>query len=186
MTKFNLEYLKERRLKCRMSQQYVADHLGVSQTSVNFWESGKSKMTSKRWHDLMDLYSSDIRNIPDDEIFIFKNPENTEIICRGLSYSRREQLLVNPWFLSNFLCLIEDGHVSCSSTSYLEISSESNYHKRILIYFDTKICVVMYNPNIPMCWTDKDYFAIQHFATKNGLKFEEWWEDNIKEGEPKQ
>ena len=67
MTKFNLEYLKERRLKCRMSQQYVADHLGVSQTSVNFWESGKSKMTSKRWHDLMDLYSNEFILTEDED-----------------------------------------------------------------------------------------------------------------------
>lgn len=36
------ETIKEKRLQCRMTQEFVAEHLGVSRQAVSKWESGLS------------------------------------------------------------------------------------------------------------------------------------------------
>ena len=43
------ENIKARRTQLKMSQEYVADQLGISRQAVAKWEAGTSEPTSKNW-----------------------------------------------------------------------------------------------------------------------------------------
>ena len=50
------EALKEHRTRCRMTQEFVADHLGVSRQAVSKWESGISDPSTANLLALAKLY----------------------------------------------------------------------------------------------------------------------------------
>ena len=57
------ETLRERRAACRMTQEFVAESLGVSRQAVSKWESGKTDPSTANLLALADLYG-----IPVDEL----------------------------------------------------------------------------------------------------------------------
>ena len=50
------QVLKERRLECKMTQEFVAEHLGVSRQAVSKWESGASDPSTSNLLALAKLY----------------------------------------------------------------------------------------------------------------------------------
>lgn len=50
------EVLKEHRLRCRMTQEFVAEHLGVSRQAVSKWENGSSDPSTSNLLALAKLY----------------------------------------------------------------------------------------------------------------------------------
>ena len=48
--------LKDRRLECKMTQEFVAEHLGVSRQAVSKWESGASDPSTANLLALAKLY----------------------------------------------------------------------------------------------------------------------------------
>ena len=49
--------LKEHRTRCKMTQEFVAEHLGVSRQAVSKWESGASDPSTANLLALVKLYS---------------------------------------------------------------------------------------------------------------------------------
>lgn len=50
------EILKEHRLRCHMTQEFVAEHLGVSRQAVSKWENGTSDPSTSNLLALAKLY----------------------------------------------------------------------------------------------------------------------------------
>ena len=50
------EALKEHRIRCKMTQEFVAEHLGVSRQAVSKWESGTSDPSTTNLLALAKLY----------------------------------------------------------------------------------------------------------------------------------
>ena len=50
------QVLKDRRLECKMTQEFVAEHLGVSRQAVSKWESGASDPSTANLLALAKLY----------------------------------------------------------------------------------------------------------------------------------
>ena len=50
------EALKEHRIRCKMTQEFVAEHLGVSRQAVSKWESGASDPSTANLLALAKLY----------------------------------------------------------------------------------------------------------------------------------
>jgi len=50
------EALKQHRTRCKMTQEFVAEHLGVSRQAVSKWESGASDPSTANLLDLAKLY----------------------------------------------------------------------------------------------------------------------------------
>ena len=50
------EALKENRIRCKMTQEFVAEHLGVSRQAVSKWESGASDPSTSNLLALTKLY----------------------------------------------------------------------------------------------------------------------------------
>ena len=52
------EALKEHRTRCKMTQEFVAEHLGVSRQAVSKWENGTSDPSTSNLRALAKLYGS--------------------------------------------------------------------------------------------------------------------------------
>lgn len=50
------EALKDHRIRCKMTQEFVAEHLGVSRQAVSKWESGASDPSTSNLLALAKLY----------------------------------------------------------------------------------------------------------------------------------
>lgn len=61
------ENIKARRSQLKMSQEYVADQLGISRQAVAKWESGKSQPSSANLAALVALFEMDISELADPE-----------------------------------------------------------------------------------------------------------------------
>lgn len=53
------EALKENRIRCQMTQEFVAEHLGVSRQAVSKWENGTSDPSTSNLLALAKLYGVD-------------------------------------------------------------------------------------------------------------------------------
>ena len=53
------EVLKEHRVRCQMTQEFVAEHLGVSRQAVSKWENGTSDPSTSNLLALAKLYGVD-------------------------------------------------------------------------------------------------------------------------------
>ena len=53
------EALKENRVRCQMTQEFVAEHLGVSRQAVSKWENGSSDPSTSNLLALAKLYGVD-------------------------------------------------------------------------------------------------------------------------------
>lgn len=53
------EVLKEHRIRCHMTQEFVAEHLGVSRQAVSKWENGSSDPSTANLLALAKLYGID-------------------------------------------------------------------------------------------------------------------------------
>ena len=109
------------------------------------------------------------------ENFICKHPDKKEVMWQG---SSEPNSLVDPWFLSNLLALLDHGIVCCTSSTYLSVHSESNCDKRITLFFDTKVFAIEVSLEKPLAYTQKDYLAFEGFCQRYGFNFEEWLPEN--------
>ena len=57
------EVLREYRADCRMTQEFVADSLGISRQAVSKWESGASEPTMSNLIALAKLYGTSVEEI---------------------------------------------------------------------------------------------------------------------------
>ena len=57
------EALKDHRLRCQMTQEFVAERLGVSRQAVSKWENGTSDPSTSNLLALADLYSVDAADL---------------------------------------------------------------------------------------------------------------------------
>ena len=57
------QVLRDRRLACKMTQEFVAEHLGVSRQAVSKWESGTSDPSTANLLALAKLY-----DVPPEEL----------------------------------------------------------------------------------------------------------------------
>ena len=53
------EALKEHRVRCQMTQEFVAEHLGISRQAVSKWENGSSDPSTSNLLALAKLYGVD-------------------------------------------------------------------------------------------------------------------------------
>ena len=57
------ESLKEHRVRCQMTQEFVAEHLGVTRQAVSKWENGSSDPSTSNLLALAKLYSIDAADL---------------------------------------------------------------------------------------------------------------------------
>ena len=57
------EVLKEHRVRCQMTQEFVAEHLGVSRQAVSKWENGSSDPSTSNLLALAKLYDIDAADL---------------------------------------------------------------------------------------------------------------------------
>ena len=57
------EALKENRIRCQMTQEFVAEHLGVSRQAVSKWENGTSDPSTSNLLALAKLYGIDAADL---------------------------------------------------------------------------------------------------------------------------
>ena len=57
------EVLKEHRIRCKMTQEFVAEHLGVSRQAVSKWENGTSDPSTSNLLALARLYEIDAADL---------------------------------------------------------------------------------------------------------------------------
>ena len=57
------EALKEYRVRCQMTQEFVAEHLGVSRQAVSKWENGTSDPSTSNLLALAQLYGVDAADL---------------------------------------------------------------------------------------------------------------------------
>ena len=57
------EALKEHRVRCQMTQEFVAEHLGVSRQAVSKWENGSSDPSTSNLLALAKLYGIDATDL---------------------------------------------------------------------------------------------------------------------------
>ena len=74
--------LKDRRLECKMTQEFVAEHLGVSRQAVSKWESGASDPSTANLLALAKLY-----DIPAAELLKSVQPK-TKTQCFRTAFFR--------------------------------------------------------------------------------------------------
>ena len=64
------ENIKSRRMQLKMSQEYVADQLGISRQAVAKWESGQSRPTSSNLTELAALFEMDVSELVDPQKWV--------------------------------------------------------------------------------------------------------------------
>ena len=57
------EALKDHRIRCQMTQEFVAEHLGVSRQAVSKWENGTSDPSTSNLLALASLYNVDAADL---------------------------------------------------------------------------------------------------------------------------
>ena len=57
------EVLREQRIRCKMTQEFVAEHLGVSRQAVSKWENGTSEPHMSNLMELAKLYGIPVEEI---------------------------------------------------------------------------------------------------------------------------
>ena len=57
------EVLKEHRVRCQMTQEFVAEHLGVTRQAVSTWENGSSDPSTSNLLALAKLYDIDAADL---------------------------------------------------------------------------------------------------------------------------
>lgn len=68
------ENIKSRRKHLRLSQEYVADQLGISRQAVAKWENGKSKPTAANLAELAALFEMSISELTDSQTYTEEQP----------------------------------------------------------------------------------------------------------------
>ncbi|MDD7593235.1 MAG: helix-turn-helix transcriptional regulator [Peptoniphilaceae bacterium] len=63
------EKLKRRRRELNLSQEYVAEQLGISRQAVSKWEAGQSTPSMRNLIELAELYRVDISYFTSDAVF---------------------------------------------------------------------------------------------------------------------
>ena len=66
------ENIRARRMQLKLSQEYVADQLGISRQAVAKWESGKSTPTSANLAELAALFEMNISELVEPENYVLK------------------------------------------------------------------------------------------------------------------
>ena len=60
------EVLKKRRMDCKMTQEFVAESLGVSRQAVSKWESGASDPSTSNLLAIAKLFGTDAKTLLDE------------------------------------------------------------------------------------------------------------------------
>lgn len=55
--------LKEHRIKCKMTQEFIAERIGVSRQAVSKWENGKSDPSTANLITLAKIYNTSVEEI---------------------------------------------------------------------------------------------------------------------------
>jgi DNA-binding XRE family transcriptional regulator len=63
MTKSLGELLKENRIRCKMTQEFVAEQIGVSRQAVSKWENGTSDPSTSNLLAIAKLYSIKVEDL---------------------------------------------------------------------------------------------------------------------------
>lgn len=88
------ENIKARRTQLKMSQEYVADQLGISRQAVAKWEAGTSEPTSKNLSELASLFEMSISELVDPQTYA----EEQETQEQKLSTKQRNaKMLFGRW-----------------------------------------------------------------------------------------
>lgn len=77
------ENIKSRRIQLKMSQEYVADQLGISRQAVAKWESGQSRPTSSNLAELAALFEMDVSELADPQKWA-EDKTKTETLKKAL------------------------------------------------------------------------------------------------------
>lgn len=109
------ENIKTRRSELKMSQEYVADQLGISRQAVAKWESGKSKPTPANLAELAALFETSISDLVEPQ----KYTKEQEIQQKQVKERKHNAKMHAGRFLA--FILINAGYDGYSSGLYADM-----------------------------------------------------------------
>ena len=74
------ENIKNRREELKLSQEYVAEQLGVSRQAVSKWETGQSEPTASNLIQLAEVFDINLSELVDPHKCILHRPAATEAL----------------------------------------------------------------------------------------------------------
>ena len=106
------ENIKARRTQLKMSQEYVADQLGISRKAVAKWESGNSKPTAANLAELALLFEMSVSELVEPQKYAEEQEANEQ---KFKDKQRDSKMLVGRW---GAIVLINAGWDGYSSGLY--------------------------------------------------------------------
>ena len=82
------ENIKARRTQLKMSQEYVADQLGISRQAVAKWEAGTSEPTSKNLSELASLFEMSISELVDPQTYAEEQETQEQKLSTKMLFGR--------------------------------------------------------------------------------------------------
>lgn len=115
------ENIKNKREELKLSQEYVADHLGISRQAVSKWETGQSEPTASNLMELAALFEISLTELVDPE----KYAEEQEAL--KMRYGKKQPNLILRTNLSMLAIAIQAGILySCTQISYIVESEQKS------------------------------------------------------------
>ena len=88
------ENIKARRTQLKMSQEYVANQLGISRQAVAKWEVGTSEPTSKNLSELASLFEMSISELVDPQTYAEEQEAQEQ---KFMDKQRNAKMLLGRW-----------------------------------------------------------------------------------------
>jgi len=88
------ENIKARRTQLKMSQEYVANQLGISRQAVAKWEAGTSEPTSKNLSELASLFEMSISELVDPQTYAEEQEAQEQ---KFMDKQRNAKMLLGRW-----------------------------------------------------------------------------------------
>ena len=148
--------IKTRRTQLKMSQEFVADQLGISRQAVAKWEAGSSEPTAANLAELAALFEMSISELVDPQKYAEEQEAQEQ---RFKEKQRNSKMLFGRW---GAIVLINTGWDGYSSGLY---GTDFPY------YFDNRPCPIVYyikgygekaqvGTFANCCWTYYDFLYI--------------------------
>jgi len=118
------ENIKARRLELKLSQEYVADQLGVSRQAVSKWETGRSEPTASNLVELAALFEMSLSELA--------SPSQAVKKARGEKEKSRKILQTNLTTIA-IGCQVGLLH-SCTQLSYSTINGQRVVDKTLMLF----------------------------------------------------
>lgn len=130
------ENIRNKRQELKLSQEYVADQLGVSRQAVSKWETGQSEPTASNLTELAELFEISLSELVDPVKYAKEQEENQK------KQSKKQPNLILRTNLSMLAIAIQTGFLySCTQISYNIVDGNEIPDYRLTIFKVILLCI---------------------------------------------